>query len=394
MDISNTELMFLVNTAWKDIQGAVWRDIYGQIWSNVNSAVWSDISGITELMYTSWTNIQGTVWKDTSGKQWTNINRAVWQDISGTELISVWQDIQGILYKDESGNLWTDINSAIWQDISGTKLLDVVWTNVQGNVWNDLCGNILTNISSAIWIDISDSIVNYLYQTIWNNTDTVQGIWILQDVSSYYVTSTVYSTSSFIYVLQDASYTEWITTTQTIETSYTISVLYDPSTNYYAATNPFYLSDLRIYSADISNTLSSWFCNLDSDGVLLGSAFDNNIGGLVCTYGLNAIGSVNSAVMNTGILSANEVNTSNLSVNGISINNPNPTGSIVAYAGTTDPVGWVICNGIKRTNNSDSKYNTVASMGIGTLDISNHYTPPNMSNPIANMSTISWIIKL
>jgi hypothetical protein len=308
-----------------------------------------------------------------------------------------WTNIQGTVWKDPSGHIWTDINRAIWQDISYTELSNTVWTNVQGNVWNDLCGNILSNINNAIWNDISDSIVNYLNHTLWMNA--YQGIWALQDVSSYYVTSTVYSTSSTIYILQDVSYTEWITTTQTIDTPYTTSVLYDPSTNYYAATNPFYLSDLRIYSADISNTLSSWFCNLDSDGVLLGSAFDNNIGGLVCTYGLNAIGSVNSAVMNTGILSANEVSagavsTSNLSVNGISITNPNPTGSIVAYAGTTDPTGWVICNGVKRTNNSDSKYNTVASMGIGTLDVSNHYTPPNMSNPIANMSTISWIIKL
>ena len=352
-------------------------------------------SSLSLLTNTGNSDINGTIWKDRYGNVLTTIDRSIWQDISSSVLMDVshsWTNIQGTVWKDPSGHIWSNINRAIWQDISGTELLNVVWTNVRGNVWNDLCGNILSNINSAIWKDVSDSIVNYLNHTLWMNA--YQGIWVLQDVSSYYVTSTVYSTSSFIYSVQDVSYTEWITTKQTIETPYTAYVLYDPSTNYYAATNPFYLSDLRIYSADISNTLSSWFCNLDSDGVLLGSAFDNNIGGLVSTYGLNAIGSVNSAVMNTGILSANEVNTSNLSVNGISITNPNPTGSIVAYAGTTDPIGWVICNGIKRTNNSDSKYNTVASMGIGTLDVSNNYTPPNMSNPIANMSTISWIIKL
>ena len=394
-DISGTELTILTNTTWKYIQGTVWRDICGHVWSNVNSTVWQDISN-TELQYTVWKDVQGAVWKDPSGTKWTNINGTVWQDISGTELsnITVWNDVQGAAWKDPSGNQWSNISSTIWQDISYTELLNLVWTDVQGNVWNDVCGNILSNINNSIWKDISYSTVNYLNHTLWNNTNNVQGIWILQDVSSYYVTSTVYSTNSTVYVVQDVSYYQSVITTQTIDTPYITSTLYDPSTNYYAATNPFYLSDLRIYSADISNTLSSWFCNLDSDSVLLGSAFDNNIGGLVCTYGLNAIGSVNSAVMNTGILSADTVSTSNLSVNGISITNPNPTGSIVAYAGTTDPTGWVICNGVKRTNNSDSKYNTVASMGIGTLDVSNNYTPPNMSNPIANMSTISWIIKL
>jgi len=55
-----------------------------------------------------------------------------------------------------------------------------------------------------------------------------------------------------------------------------------------------------------------------------------------------------------------------------------PTGSIAAYLGTTDPTGWVICDGIVRTNNSDGKYNKLNSYGIGTGGGStSSYTPPD-----------------
>ena len=63
-------------------------------------------------------------------------------------------------------------------------------------------------------------------------------------------------------------------------------------------------------------------------------------------------------------------------VNNIS-SNP-PTGSIMAYLGTTDPDGWVIMNGTTRTNNSDGRYNALNSLGIGTGGSGTaNYTPPN-----------------
>ena len=43
-----------------------------------------------------------------------------------------------------------------------------------------------------------------------------------------------------------------------------------------------------------------------------------------------------------------------------------PTGTVCSYLGTTDPAGWVICDGIARTNNTDGKYNSLNSLGIGT----------------------------
>ena len=39
-----------------------------------------------------------------------------------------------------------------------------------------------------------------------------------------------------------------------------------------------------------------------------------------------------------------------------------PPGSIVSYLGTTDPDGWIICNGTTRTDNSDSRYNKLNAL--------------------------------
>jgi microcystin-dependent protein len=55
-----------------------------------------------------------------------------------------------------------------------------------------------------------------------------------------------------------------------------------------------------------------------------------------------------------------------------------PVGSLAAYLGSSDPPGWVICDGTTRYDNTYGKYNTVASLGIGsggggTAD----YTPPD-----------------
>jgi microcystin-dependent protein len=68
-----------------------------------------------------------------------------------------------------------------------------------------------------------------------------------------------------------------------------------------------------------------------------------------------------------------------------------PTGSIVAHLGTTDVTGWIICNGVTRTNNSDSRYNALNLMaiGIGGGGTTN-YTPPNLTNKFlyGNSTTI------
>lgn len=54
-----------------------------------------------------------------------------------------------------------------------------------------------------------------------------------------------------------------------------------------------------------------------------------------------------------------------------------PPGTIVPYLGTTDPDGWVICDGIQRTN--DSKYDELISLSYGTIS-GTYYIPINLQN--------------
>jgi hypothetical protein len=55
-----------------------------------------------------------------------------------------------------------------------------------------------------------------------------------------------------------------------------------------------------------------------------------------------------------------------------------PVGSIMSFAGSTDPDGWVICDGVQRTN--DGRYNTLITLGIGTGTANEYYSPPNLKN--------------
>ena len=55
-----------------------------------------------------------------------------------------------------------------------------------------------------------------------------------------------------------------------------------------------------------------------------------------------------------------------------------PTGSIYAYLGTNDPPGWVIMDGVVRTNNADGRYNALNTLSIGSGGSgTSSYTPPN-----------------
>jgi microcystin-dependent protein len=71
-----------------------------------------------------------------------------------------------------------------------------------------------------------------------------------------------------------------------------------------------------------------------------------------------------------------------------------PSGSIVAYLGTTDIEGWIICNGVTRTNNSDSRYNTLNSLGIGSGGSgTTSFTPPNLQNYFLYGASVSSELK-
>lgn len=49
----------------------------------------------------------------------------------------------------------------------------------------------------------------------------------------------------------------------------------------------------------------------------------------------------------------------------------------MAFLGTSDPDGWVICDGVQRTNGSDGKYNNLIAASIGTGTVNGNYTPPD-----------------
>ena len=53
-----------------------------------------------------------------------------------------------------------------------------------------------------------------------------------------------------------------------------------------------------------------------------------------------------------------------------------PPGSIVSYIGTTDPDGWVICDGSLRTS-TDSRYTALASI-LGGTNTGNSLRPPDL----------------
>ena len=66
------------------------------------------------------------------------------------------------------------------------------------------------------------------------------------------------------------------------------------------------------------------------------------------------------------------------------INSINPfafAGQIIAYLGTTDPDGWVICDGTQRP--WDDKYQSLVNMSIGAKNgEGTKYIPPDLSNCI------------
>jgi microcystin-dependent protein len=68
----------------------------------------------------------------------------------------------------------------------------------------------------------------------------------------------------------------------------------------------------------------------------------------------------------------------NFKINNIS--NFYPVGSVVQYCGTTDPDGWIICDGTTRTA-TDSRYAALATM-LGGSNTANSITPPDLRGKI------------
>jgi microcystin-dependent protein len=72
-----------------------------------------------------------------------------------------------------------------------------------------------------------------------------------------------------------------------------------------------------------------------------------------------------------------------------------PTGAIASYLGTSDPSGWVICDGLVRTNTGI--YNNLLNMSIGTGTVGTTsnpttYTPPNLTSKMLYGSSNTNVI--
>ena len=55
-----------------------------------------------------------------------------------------------------------------------------------------------------------------------------------------------------------------------------------------------------------------------------------------------------------------------------------PTGSIAPYLYSFEPEGWIFCDGDQRSN-TDNRYNTLISLGIGSGTNGVSYTPPTLN---------------
>lgn len=64
------------------------------------------------------------------------------------------------------------------------------------------------------------------------------------------------------------------------------------------------------------------------------------------------------------------------SIKGISVTPP--PGSLAAYYTSGEPSGWIICDGVQRTNGSDGRYNNLINLKIGSGTLNSNYTPPNL----------------
>jgi microcystin-dependent protein len=76
---------------------------------------------------------------------------------------------------------------------------------------------------------------------------------------------------------------------------------------------------------------------------------------------------------------------SSFTENGISV--VPPIGSIMAYMGRTSPDGWIICDG-EPVYNTDSKYQELIDMGIGSVSGTNYYTPPDLKGCFLQQGTV------
>ena len=68
-----------------------------------------------------------------------------------------------------------------------------------------------------------------------------------------------------------------------------------------------------------------------------------------------------------------------------------PPGSIMSYIGTSDPSGWIICDGVVRTA-TDKRYDRLAVL-LGGTNTGNSITPPDLRNRFLYSKTTDLLTK-
>lgn len=58
-----------------------------------------------------------------------------------------------------------------------------------------------------------------------------------------------------------------------------------------------------------------------------------------------------------------------------------PPGTIYGYGGSSDPTGWIVCNGVARTPSDISIYDRLVNMSIGSRSGAS-YTPPDLRGAV------------
>ena len=151
------------------------------------------------------------------------------------------------------------------------------------------------------------------------------------------------------------------------------------------ATNGGYVSDVRVYSVDLSNNLSRFY----NSSAATKSAIDTSVGGGVNTYTLNAVGAVNAGAVNAGAVNAGELRASVLDASNVNVTSINIAGLITGHTLTPSTSD----NSTSLATTAYVKNQLYATLANPTF--TGTVTVPTPSNPNSTQAaTTGWVKSL
>jgi len=137
-------------------------------------------------------------------------------------------------------------------------------------------------------------------------------------------------------------------------------------------------TSLEGFDSNLMQILPIWI-STDNESIKVPNKIEGNLKEGEITFGGNLIANKQMTVGSDIDLIGD---TSAVKIKGIT--NSTPVGAIISYLGTSDPDGWVICDGVTRPYST--KYDSLIKLGIGTR--SGGYIPPNLNNRFLKQTTI------